>query len=108
MKFRKKFNCLPVNCKVQAHQFCELWIVKAQHFGVVGRPIQIRVDRTDFTILECVTVDGGCNDWQFGNQIHAVFIGGIPIFGLVYTLKRSNKEQYFHSVLSRIFHLLLF
>lgn len=80
-----------MNRKVQAHQFCEFWIVEAQHFGVIGGPIQVRVDRTDFTIFESITIDGGRNDWQFCDQVDAVFIGGIPIFCLVYSLKLQKK-----------------
>lgn len=84
---------LPVDGEVQAHEFGQFGVVESKHFGVIGRPIQFRIDRTDsLTALICVAVDGGGNDWQLGNQVNAVFVSGIPVLGFVDTLNIKEKN----------------
>lgn len=74
---------------VQTHQIGELFVVAiAQHASEVGGPIEFRVDGSDaLSVMVGVAVDGGSDDWQLGNQVHAVFVDVFPILGLVNTLK---------------------
>jgi len=62
---------MPVNGKVQPHELGELGVVVAQHSDEVRGPVEVGIDRTDplsFTVR--VTVDGGGDDGQFGDQVH--------------------------------------
>lgn len=75
-----------VDCQVQPHEFDELGVVVAQHLGEVVTPILGGVDGSDSRSVPVgVTVDGGGDDWQFGDQVHGVFVGVLPVFGLVHT-----------------------
>lgn len=78
---------ITVNGQIETHQLGELLVVEAQHACVVGRPIQFGVDgSTHFSALVRVTVDGGGNDRQLRNQIHAVFVHRLPVLGLLDSL----------------------
>lgn len=85
------FENEPVDGEIQTGQLGECWIFESQHFGVVGRPIQIVVDWADaFATLVGVAVDGCSDNWQFGDKINAVFVNTVPVFGFVDALKQSN------------------
>ena len=74
--------------EVQTHEFGELFVVRVtQHASEVGRPIEFWVDGSNaLTITVCIAVNGGSDDWKFSNQVHAVFVGMLPVFALVNTL----------------------
>ena len=65
----------PVNCEIQPHELCEHIIIISQHSCEVCGPIQVNVDWADVgaTTVE-VSVDDSCYCWQFGDEIHGVFI----------------------------------
>lgn len=78
---------LPVDGEIKSHQFGELFVVIAQHASEVGRPIEFWVDGSDaLSVTVSVTVNGGSNDRQLCNQIHAVFVDRFPVLAFVYTL----------------------
>lgn len=81
---------LPVNGEIKTHQFSELLVVAiAQHAGEVGRPIEFWVNGADaLSVTVSVAVDGGGNDWQLCNQVHAVLVDRFPILAFVNTLTR--------------------
>ena len=68
---KKTKNHIPMNSKVQSHQFCELRVVEAQHVAVVGGPVLVVVDGADtLAVAVGVAVDGGGYDGQLGDQVH--------------------------------------
>lgn len=56
------------------------------------------IDGTDsLTALVGIAVDGSSNDWQLSNQVNAVLVGGVPVFGFVNALQKNSPiESSFH------------
>lgn len=81
----------PMDGKVKTHKLCEFFVsIIAQHAGEVGRPIEFWVNCPDsLSVMVGVAVDGGSNDWELGNQVHAVFVDVFPVLALVNTLKEN-------------------
>ena len=61
-----------MNHKVEAHEFHEGGVVKAEHRRQVGGPVLVRVDGGHIAILENVSVDVGGYGWQFCNNIYCI------------------------------------
>lgn len=77
--------------EIKTHQLGELFVVIAQHASEVGGPIEFWVDGSDaLSVTVSVAVDGGGDDWELGNQIHAVFVDVFPVLALVNTLKNVS------------------
>lgn len=77
----------PVDGEIQAHELGELFVIVAQHASEVGGPIELWVDGADsLAVTVGVAVDGGGDDWQLGDQVHAVFVDVFPVLALVNTL----------------------
>ena len=75
---------LRVNGEVESHQLNELGILEADLVAIVGRPIHVRVGRWQggaFAVQ--VVVDFGSDRHQVGNAVHAIFVGVLPVGGLV-------------------------
>lgn len=73
--------------EIQAHELGESFVVVTQHASEVGGPIQLWIDGADsLAVTVRVAVDGGSDDWQFGNQVHAVFVDVFPVLALVNAL----------------------
>ena len=70
--------------EVEPHEFGEHWVLVPDHFCEVVGPILLWVDGAGGgSLLEEVVVDGGGHHRQLGNQVHRVFVGGLPVLGLV-------------------------
>ena len=79
---------LPVNGKVQPHEFCEFHVLVAQHSCEVGGPVLLGVDGAYAgSISVQVAVDNGRNGRQFGNKVHGVFVYVLPVKSLVHTIR---------------------
>jgi hypothetical protein len=82
-----------VDGEIETHEFGESLVVVAQHASEVGGPIEFWVDGSDaFSVTVSVAIDGGSDDWQFGNQIHAVFVDIFPVLALVDTLTLKRRR----------------
>lgn len=80
--------------EVQAHELGQGLVVVAQHASEVGGPIELWVDGSNaLSVTVSVTVDGGSDDWELGNEIHAVLIGVFPVFALVNTLNVTMNGE---------------
>jgi hypothetical protein len=87
----------PVDREIETHEFGELLVVIAQHASEVGGPIELWVDGSNaLAVTVGVTVDGGSDDWQFGDQVHAVFVDVFPVLALVdaLTLRDKIRKQF--------------
>jgi len=49
----------------------------------IACPVQAMVAGDELRVVVFVSVDGGANEWQFGEQVHGVLKVVIPVFGLI-------------------------
>lgn len=81
-----------MNSQVKTHQLSELFVVIAQHASEVSGPIELWVNGSDsLSIMISVAIDRGSDDWQLGNQIHAVFIDVFPVLAFVNSLIMTTE-----------------
>lgn len=78
-----------MNGEIKTHEFGELLIVAiSQHASEVGRPIELWVDGADaLTVAISVAIDGGGDNRQLSDEIHAVLIHIFPMFAFVDALE---------------------
>lgn len=74
------FQNPPVNGQIQTQQLCELWVIIAQHGSKICTPILVGVNRADTCSISVqVTVYYSSHRWQFGNEIHGIFISVLDV-----------------------------
>mmetsp|Transcript_6159 Transcript_6159/g.7633 ORF Transcript_6159/g.7633 Transcript_6159/m.7633 type:complete len:242 (-) Transcript_6159:141-866(-) len=79
--------------QVQTHCLLKAFIlVHSQHLSEVGSPVQVLVVGRHHAIMKGPTVDLGCNDWDFGNDVQAIFQSIGPIVILLHALLILLKE----------------
>ena len=75
-----------VDGDVESHQVDELLIVTVtEQSGKVGRVILVGVNGWEFTVSVDVSEDSSGNVGEFGNEVHRVIEGGLPVVSLVDT-----------------------
>ena len=73
-----------MDAHVEPHELGKHGVAVLNHAGVVVRPILGRVDVAGSGAISVqVVVNCSGHDWQFGNEVHGVLIGGVPVLGLV-------------------------
>jgi hypothetical protein len=85
-----------VDNQIKTHQIGKSAIAaESEHVGVVGRVIELWVVVDLLSIVVDVSVDARGNDVDLGDDIHGIFVGGIPVLVLGHTSGVSVSEHAF-------------
>jgi hypothetical protein len=70
-----------VNGHVQPHQLDKRLVISVpEHGSKVGGPILVGVDGGDLAVAVDVLEDSGSDDGELGEEVHRVFVSGLPVF----------------------------
>jgi hypothetical protein len=83
-----------VDGNVQPHQLDKLLIVTVtEQSSQVGRVILVGVNGGHLAITVDVSKDSSGNVGEFGNEVHGIVEGGLPVFLLVDTIRVGLGES---------------
>jgi hypothetical protein len=68
-----------VDGQVASQALLDLLGLVAQHVAVVAGPVQVRVGGDEFVVVVPVSVNEGRDSRDFGQQVHRVFVGVLPV-----------------------------
>ena len=88
-----------VDGDVASEALLHLLILKAQHVTEVTCPIQAMIGGDEDGVVVLVAVDGGADEWQFGQKIHRILEVVLPILGLTGSALVGLEEFAVHLLL---------
>ena len=75
-----------MDCDVKPHQFPEVLVFETKLVGVVSTVVERAVSFRDFRLVTILIVEHNrCDSRSLGTNIESVFIGCLPVLGLVDT-----------------------
>lgn len=85
-----------VDGEVQPHQFHEVGVfTEAELVCQVETVILVLLDGGDLAVFVNVAVDACSNGWEFGDKVHGVLEGVLPVLGLLHALGIGLCERGF-------------
>lgn len=83
-----------VDDQVETHQVGKLSVsAESQHLSVVGGVIQLWVVVDVLSVVVDVSVDARSDDVDLGDDVHGIFVGGVPVLSLRHTSRVAGSED---------------